>query len=80
MRLGAERVCIKCGSRLIADQERIQAVSQLLPGPVVIKKDDDPTQFDMGYELLLKRAGSNVYTKEGTRVPSSHKGGLVYTR
>jgi hypothetical protein len=48
------------------------------PGPVVIKKDDEPhAQFDRGYEPLLNREGGYVYTKEGTRVPSKNTEALV---
>jgi hypothetical protein len=32
---------------------------------------------DRGNEPLLKREGTYVYTKEGTRVPSLNTGGLV---
>jgi hypothetical protein len=40
------------------------------PGPVVIKKDDEPLlNFVRGYESLLKREGVYMYTKFGTRVP-----------
>jgi hypothetical protein len=39
-----------------------------------------PAQFDRGYEPLLKREGTYVYTKEGTRVTSLNTGGLVCTR
>ena len=48
------------------------------PGPVVVKKMS-PAQFDRGYEPLLKREGTCVYTTERTRVPSLNTGGLVCT-
>jgi hypothetical protein len=43
-----------------------------LPEPVVIKKMTSPcpAHVDRGYEPLLKREGTFVYTKEGNRVPS----------
>jgi hypothetical protein len=44
------------------------------PAPVVIKKDDEP----LSYELMLKREGAYVNTKEETRVPSLNTGALVY--
>ncbi len=39
-----------------------------------------PAQFDRGYEQLLKREGTFVYTEGGTRAPSLNTEGLVCTR
>jgi hypothetical protein len=39
------------------------------------KKMMSPAQFDREYEQLLKREGTFVYTKEGTRVSFLKTGG-----
>jgi hypothetical protein len=51
------------------------------PGPVVIKKKMmSPAQFDSGCEPLLKREGTFVDRREGTRSPSLNTGGVgVYS-
>ncbi len=49
-------------------------------GPAVIKRWWASAQLDRGYEQLLKREGTFVHTKEGTRVLSLKTGGLVCTR